>query len=179
MERDYKNAKKTSTVKFFVGKEIEYNNMFGELTLFVVSPQSTSDIEEKIKEVEKEYKQKIKHIYLTANQSLPKLITCDSYFIKDQVDVLIKKYNVTIDGTLADIESIEHVLPMKNSKLHLIISVPMPKIKRFNKNTIVKIDDFGPSKSKNPGVWCFKLSKLMKKNKHFTAWKQYTKDKVL
>ena len=57
------------------------------------------------------------------------------------------------------------------------IRVPLPYIKNWNYNTMVKIDDKGFDAS-NPGVWCHSLHDLMDREK-FTDWGKYGLDKIL
>ena len=57
------------------------------------------------------------------------------------------------------------------------IRVPIPYIKLWNYNTMLKIDD-KDFNATNPGVWSHSLHKLMDRN-NFTDWSQYKNDKVL
>jgi hypothetical protein len=57
------------------------------------------------------------------------------------------------------------------------IRVPIPYIKLWNYNTMIKIDD-KDFKATNPGVWCHSLHALMDREK-FTDWSKYGLDKVL
>jgi hypothetical protein len=57
------------------------------------------------------------------------------------------------------------------------IRIPLPYIKLWNYNTMIKIDD-KDFKATNPGVWSHSLHTLMDRSK-FTDWNQYKKDEVL
>ena len=57
------------------------------------------------------------------------------------------------------------------------IRVPIPYIKLWNYNTMLKIDDKG-FKATNPGVWSHSLHTLMDRSK-FTDWAQYKNDTVI
>jgi hypothetical protein len=57
------------------------------------------------------------------------------------------------------------------------IRVPIPYIRLWNYNTMLKIDD-RDFKSTNPGVWSHSLHTLMDR-KNFTDWEQYKKDEIL
>jgi hypothetical protein len=57
------------------------------------------------------------------------------------------------------------------------IRVPVPYIKLWNYNTMIKIDD-KDFNATNPGVWSHSLHTLMDR-KNFTDWNQYKNDKVI
>jgi hypothetical protein len=57
------------------------------------------------------------------------------------------------------------------------IRVPIPYIRLWNYNTMLKIDD-KDFKASNPGVWCHSLHDLMDRSK-FTEWSQYSEDEVI
>jgi hypothetical protein len=57
------------------------------------------------------------------------------------------------------------------------IRIPLPYVKLYNYNTMLKIDD-KDFKATNPGVWCHSLHDLMDRNK-FTDWSKYGLDKIL
>jgi hypothetical protein len=55
------------------------------------------------------------------------------------------------------------------------LRIPLPYVKQWNYNTMLKIDDKG-FKATNPGVWCHSLHDLMDRDK-FTDWTKYGLDK--
>jgi hypothetical protein len=57
------------------------------------------------------------------------------------------------------------------------IRVPIPYIRLWNYNTMIKIDD-KDFKATNPGVWSHSLHKLMDRD-NFTPWDKYNGDKIL
>ncbi len=57
------------------------------------------------------------------------------------------------------------------------IRVPIPYIRLWNYNTMLKIDD-KDFKATNPGVWSHSLHELMDRTK-FTDWSKYGLDKVI
>ncbi len=57
------------------------------------------------------------------------------------------------------------------------IRVPIPYIKLWNYNTMLKIDD-KDFNATNPGVWCHNLRDLMGRDR-FTDWDQYGKDEII
>jgi hypothetical protein len=57
------------------------------------------------------------------------------------------------------------------------IRIPIPYIKLWNYNTMLKIDD-KDFKATNPGVWCHSLHDLKDRSK-FTPWSAYTNDEII
>jgi hypothetical protein len=57
------------------------------------------------------------------------------------------------------------------------IRVPIPYIRLWNYNTMLKIDD-KDFKATNPGVWSHSLHTLMDRSK-FTDWDQYKNDEIV
>ena len=57
------------------------------------------------------------------------------------------------------------------------LRVPVPYVKQWNYNTMLKIDD-KDFKATNPGVWCHRLHNLLDDEK-FTDWIEYGLDKPL
>ena len=57
------------------------------------------------------------------------------------------------------------------------LRVPVPYVKQWNYNTMLKIDD-KDFKASNPGVWCHRLHNLLDEEK-FTNWTEYGLDKPL
>jgi hypothetical protein len=57
------------------------------------------------------------------------------------------------------------------------IRVPIPYIKLWNYNTMLKIDD-KDFKATNPGVWSHSLHSLLDR-KNFTDWSQYKNDEII
>jgi hypothetical protein len=57
------------------------------------------------------------------------------------------------------------------------IRVPVPYVRLWNYNTMIKIDD-QDFDSSNPGVWCHSLHSLMTRDT-FTPWSDYSLDQVV
>ena len=57
------------------------------------------------------------------------------------------------------------------------IRVPIPYIKLWNYNTMIKIDDKGFNLT-NPGIWTHSLHTLKNRSK-FTGWNDYNKDEII
>jgi len=158
-------------VEFFVGDEVEHTPAFGLKTLFVVGLHTISEV----RNIIKEQKQDIQHIYLGANKSFNQ---DDEWRVL--VDGLLHDgYWVTLDYPVRVHNFVMRLLnqEMRHAKFIPMISVEIPNIEGYNYNTIVKIDDISLDHS-NPGVWCHSLHDLMDR-KTFTSWDKYTKDEPL
>ena len=57
------------------------------------------------------------------------------------------------------------------------LRVPIPYVKQWNYNTMIKMDDKG-FQATNPGVWCHRLHTLMDEDR-FTNWEEYKNDKIV
>lgn len=169
MKRLYKDGTASDAV-FFRGVEVEHTPAYRLNTLFVVGPQTLTDVRNKLKEMDD-----IKHIYLGANKSFN---SEDSWRVL--VDGLLHDgYWVTLDYPLRHHNFVMRLLnqEMRHSKFIPMISVEIPNIDSYNYNTVVKVDDLGMDES-NPGVWCHSLHNLMDR-KVFTPWSDYVDDEVI
>lgn len=171
MKRDYDTGV-IEGVNFFVGKEIEHTPAYGKLTLFVVGVRPIEDIEHF-------YKHKnCEHIFFGANHSFnpsgydehKEWEDMIRYFLDGDIlcslDIPLNQVEEFNDGCLNDYYNF---IPQ--------IRVPVPYVKLWNYNTMIKIDD-KDFNATNPGVWSHSLHKLMDRD-HFTSWDQYKKDKPL
>jgi len=171
MNRDYSTGQKDD-VTFFVGDEIEHTPAYGMKTLFVVGRQSIETIKHVLKD------QDIQHIFFGANHSFnpegydehESWETMITYFLEQgywcSLDIPMNQVEEFNDGGLNDYD---RFIPQ--------IRVPIPYVKLWNYNTMVKIDD-KDFKATNPGVWSHSLHKLMDRSV-FTDWTCYKNDKVL
>lgn len=171
MNRDYSTGQKDD-VTFFVGDEIEHTPAYGMKTLFVVGRQSIETINHVLKD------QDIQHIFFGANHSFnpegydehESWETMITYFLEQgywcSLDIPMNQIEEFNDGGLNDYD---RFIPQ--------IRVPIPYVKLWNYNTMVKIDD-KDFKATNPGVWSHSLHKLMDRSV-FTDWTCYKNDKVL
>jgi hypothetical protein len=170
MNRDYETGTADNVV-FFTGIEVEKTPAYGMETLFVTGVQDVSTIKSHLDD-------KTKHIFFGANHSFiagtfdewtawEKMITP---FLEQgymcSLDINIKYAESFLEGPLVEHENF---IPQ--------LRVPIPYIKLWNYNTMLKIDD-KDFKATNPGVWCHSLHELMDRDK-FTDWQQYTLDKPL
>jgi len=169
MKRDY-NTGTQEDVVFFTGIEVEKTPAHGMPTLFVTGIQDHSAIWDRV--------EGINHIFFGANHSFivgtfdewtawEKMIShfLDNDFICT-LDIPLNAAEQFLEGPLVEYDNF---IPQ--------IRVPIPYIKLWNYNTMLKIDD-KDFKATNPGVWCHSLHDLMDREK-FTDWQQYTLDKPL
>ena len=169
MKRDYSDGVKED-VRFFRGTEVEHTPAFGMPTLFVVGIQPIDSI---ITIMHTET-----HIFFGANHSFnpqtPKewreWETMIRYFLDVgrlcSLDIPMSVVEEFNDGPLNDYDNF---IPQ--------IRVPIPYIKLWNYNTMIKIDD-KDFRATNPGVWSHSLHDL-KDRKKFTPWTDYTNDKIV
>lgn len=171
MNRDYESGTNDEVI-FFVGTEVEHTPAFGMRTLFVTGYQSNYKI---INFAEQE---DCKHIFFGANHSYHP-VTPSEWRVWDELiesflklgylcslDIPIELAEEFLEGTLIEYDNF---IPQ--------LRVPLPFIKQWNYNTMIKIDD-RDFKSTNPGVWSHSLHDLMDREK-FTDWGKYSLDKIL
>ena len=173
MNRNYITEKSDSAI-FFIGHEVEHTPAYGLETLFVVGIQSIDDITSHLTFGQS----KINHIFFGANhsynpscskehESWDKMI---SHFLgKDYLCSLDIPMNQVEDFNESGLNEFDNFIPQ--------IRVPIPYVRLWNYNTMIKIDD-KDFKATNPGVWSHSLHKLMDRN-NFTDWSQYTNDKII
>ena len=173
MKRDYETGS-AENVRFFTGVEVEKTPAHGMRTLFVTGLNDPSII--------RVYAQDVKHIFFGANHSFDPASqnhSADYYeewekmiepFLKDDLfcslDIPINADEEFLEGPLVEYD---RFIPQ--------IRVPIPHIKLWNYNTMLKIDDKG-FEATNPGVWCHSLHDLMDRSK-FTEWNEYKNDKIV
>ena len=173
MKRDYETGS-ASDVRFFTGVEVEKTPAYGIKTLFVTGLNDPSIIREQLGEE--------KHIFFGANHSFDPASqkhSADYYeewekmitpFLNDgllcSLDIPLNATELFLEGPLVEYENF---IPQ--------IRVPIPYIKQWNYNTMLKIDDKG-FEATNPGVWCHSLHDLMDRSK-FTVWNDYKNDKIV
>ena len=169
MKRDY-NTGELTDVQFFIGTEVEHTPAFGLKTLFVTGIHPVEEIALNLNGAE--------HIFFGANHSFhPKENQEWDNWEKMIEFFLDKGYLCSLDIPI-DVAEEFHENGL-NESINFIpqIRVPLPYIKLWNYNTMLKIDD-KDFKATNPGVWSHSLHTLMDR-KNFTDWNQYKNDKVL
>jgi hypothetical protein len=171
MKRDY-NTGELDNVQFFIGTEVEHTPAFGLKTLFVTGVHPVDEIALNLNGAE--------HIFFGANHSFnPSFNDYDGWKAwEDMIEFFLEKgYLCSLDIPLSAVEEFHDGGLNEHSNFIPQIRVPIPYVKLWNYNTMLKIDD-KDFKASNPGVWSHSLHSLMDRNK-FTDWSQYKNDKVL
>ena len=171
MKRDYTTGE-SDDVQFFIGTEVEHTPAFGLKTLFVTGVHPIEEIALNL--------QGCRHIFFGANHSYnPKFNDYNDWKQwDDMIEFFLKKdylCSLDIPIILAE-EFLESGLSEYNNLIPQI-RIPLPYIKLWNYNTMIKIDD-KDFKATNPGVWSHSLHTLMDRSK-FTDWDQYKNDEVI
>ena len=171
MKRDY-NTGTQEQVIFFTGTEVEKTPAYGMKTLFVTGVQPCDIIQQHYDE------EQCEHIFFGANHSFEPLNEQDWTAWENMIKAFLTA------GTLCSLDiPISYAEDFLESGLteyeNFIpqLRVPLPYVKQWNYNTMLKIDD-KDFKATNPGVWCHSLHDLMDRNK-FTDWTKYGLDKVV
>ena len=156
---------------FFLGTEVERTPAYGKKTLFVVGTHPVAHIEQHLDE-------DIDHIFFGANHSFNPKSFADwdaweamiAYFLNND-------YLCTLDIPVALAEQFLESYLIESNLFIPQLRIPMPYIKQWNYNTMIKLDD-KDFKATNPGVWCHNLHDLMDRSK-YTDWKDYKGDTTL
>ena len=173
MKRDYDSGVKED-VDFFVGREVEHTPAYGKMTLFVTGVQSREDIEHHVKH----NPSGIEHIFFGANHSYNPQDNLEHQRWESMIQYFLDKdYLCSLDIPLNQVEEFNDCGLCEYNNFIPQIRVPIPYIRLWNYNTMIKIDDKDFNAS-NPGVWSHSLHKLMDRGV-FTSWDQYKDDKVL
>ena len=179
MKRNYTTGNATD-VQFFVGKEIEHTPAFDMFTLFVTGVHPVQEIQDWLDDFAgyEDLTKHIKHIFFGANHSFNPQ-TYEEHKIWENMIMffLDKGYLCSLDIPINQVEEFHDSGYCEYNNFIPQIRVPIPYIKLWNYNTMLKIDD-KDFNATNPGVWSHSLHKLMDRN-NFTDWSQYKNDKVL
>jgi hypothetical protein len=181
MKRDYATGS-TENVDFFIGTEIERTPAFGMRTLFVTGIHNEQVIENIITD-QNSYNDKAKHInhiFFGANHSFNP--GYNDYLgwkhWEEMIEYfLLKDYLCSLDIPLTAVEEFNDGGLNDYNNFIPQIRVPIPYIKLWNYNTMLKIDD-KDFKATNPGVWCHSLHDLTDRSK-FTPWADYKNDEII
>ena len=181
MKRDYSTGK-TENIKFFFGREVEHTPAYGMDTLFVTGVQPVQDIEQAMKAAETEqpghYGINIKHIFFGANHSFNPVEFEDWKAWEAMIEYFLNKgFLCSLDIPLSAVEEFNDGGLNEYDNFIPQIRVPIPYIKLWNYNTMLKIDD-KDFKATNPGVWSHSLHDLQDRSK-FTPWDKYKDDTIL
>ena len=172
MKRDYKDGV-ADNVQFFFGREVEHTPAYGMDTLFVTGVHPVDVIESKLACTTYE----TRHIFFGANHSFNPGYD-DYHDWKAWEDMIIhflnKGYLCSLDIPLSAVEQFNDGGLNEFDNFIPQIRVPIPYIKLWNYNTMLKIDD-KDFKATNPGVWSHSLHDLQDRSK-FTPWDAYKND---
>lgn len=169
MKRDYQSGSSTEAT-FFVGQEIEHTPAYGKTTLFVVGVHSVEDISQNILGCE--------HIFFGANHSFNPATPDAWREWESMIEYFLRKdYLCSLDIPVQLCEEFHEGGLCEYDNFIPQIRVPIPYIKLWNYNTMLKLDD-KDFRATNPGVWSHSLHALMDRSK-FTDWNQYKNDKVV
>ncbi len=173
MNRDYKDQQSESAV-FFFGKEVEHTPAYKLNTLFVVDVQPIEAIESALNIPSEEPR----HIFFGANHSFnPQTYEEHKQWEEMIFHFLQKDYLCSLDIPINQVEEFHESGYCEYDNFIPQIRVPIPYVKLWNYNTMLKIDD-KDFKATNPGVWSHSLHTLMDRSK-FTDWSQYKNDEII
>ena len=169
MKRDYTTGE-ASDVQFFTGVEVEHTPAFGKMTLFVTGIHPVEEIALNLNGAE--------HIFFGANHSFNPRTSEEWKQWEDMVSYFLDKdYLCSLDIPLSAVEEFNDGGLNDYDNFIPQIRVPVPYIKLWNYNTMLKIDD-KDFRATNPGVWCHSLHDLKDRSK-FTSWNAYSNDTIL
>jgi hypothetical protein len=169
MKRDYTNGQADNII-FFTGVEIEHTPAYGKKTLFVNGVQPVEDIALNLQGCE--------HIFFGANHSFnPQSYEEHKSWENMIFFFLEKEYLCSLDIPINQVEQFHESGYCEYNNFIPQIRVPIPYVKLWNYNTMLKIDD-KDFKATNPGVWSHSLHTLMDRSK-FTDWSQYKNDEIV
>jgi hypothetical protein len=169
MKRDYTDGTANDVV-FFIGNEVEHTPAYGMRTLFVTGVQSVDSIALNL--------QGCQHIFFGANHSYNPQTYKEHKSWEDMIMFFLEKdYLCSLDIPINQVEEFNEGGLCECNNFIPQIRVPIPYIKLWNYNTMLKIDD-KDFKATNPGVWSHSLHTLMDRSK-FTDWSQYKNDEII
>ena len=156
---------------FFLGTEVERTPAYGMKTLFVVDVQNVEHIKQHLSN-------DIGHIFFGANHSFKPKSFDDWNAWENMIEhFLVAGYLCTLDIPVALAEQFLESYLIESDLFIPQIRVPLPYIKQWNYNTMLKLDD-KDFQATNPGVWCHNLHDLMDRSK-YTDWRDYKADTTL
>lgn len=171
MNRDYTSGTADNVV-FFIGNEVEHTPAFGMKTLFVTGVQPVEAI------IGALTNQDITHIFFGANHSFnPKDFDEHKEWEEMIFHFLKQDYLCSLDIPMNQVEEFHESGYCEYDNFIPQIRVPIPYIKLWNYNTMLKIDD-KDFKATNPGVWSHSLHSLLDR-KNFTDWFRYKNDEII
>lgn len=171
MKRDYTEGT-LENIDFFFGKEVEHTPAYNMRTLFVTGLQSYIAIKQ-------HYANELcEHIFFGANHSFNPQTYEEHKQWEEMICPLLREGILcSLDIPINQVEEFHESGYCEFDNFIPQIRVPIPYVKLWNYNTMIKIDD-KDFKATNPGVWSHSLHKLMDRSA-FTDWSQYKNDKVM
>lgn len=171
MKRDYTKGNAES-VTFFVGQEIEHTPAYGLKTLFVTGLQTYIEIKQNLAN------EQCQHVFFGANHSFNPHTYEEHKQWEDMIIPLLREGILcSLDIPINQVGEFHESGYCEYDNFIPQIRVPIPYIRLWNYNTMLKIDD-KDFKATNPGVWSHSLHTLMSRE-NFTDWAQYKNDKVI
>lgn len=165
------NREGHESTNFFTGVEVERTPAYGMQTLFVVGVQPIESIVQHIDE----YTQ---HIFFGANHSFDPTDVDDYEPWEKMIDYFLDNdFVCTLDIPVACAEEFLEGPLVEHNNFIPQIRIPLPYIKQWNYNTMIKLDD-RDFNATNPGVWCHRLHNLMN-DSTYTDWREYKDDQTL
>jgi len=169
MKRDYGTGQADNII-FFTGIEIEHTPAYGKKTLFVTGVQPVEHIALNLQGCE--------HIFFGANHSYNPQTYEEHKAWEEMIRFFLDKdYLCSLDIPINQVEEFHESGLCEHDNFIPQIRVPIPYVKLWNYNTMLKIDD-KDFKATNPGVWSHSLHTLMDRSK-FTDWSQYKNDEII
>jgi hypothetical protein len=173
MKRDYTDGV-SEAVNFFIGNEVEHTPAYGMKTLFVTGVQPVDEISYHFDK----HPDGIEHIFFGANHSFNPKDYEEHKSWEEMIFFFLKKdYLCSLDIPMSQVEEFHESGYCEYNNFIPQIRVPIPYIRLWNYNTMLKIDD-KDFKATNPGVWSHSLHTLMDRSK-FTDWSQYKNDEII
>ena len=179
MKRDYTDGVQED-IKFFVGTEVEHTPAYGMRTLFVTGVQPITEIQDWLDDFNsyEDRSKHISHIFFGANHSFNPQTVLEWGHWEGMIEYFLNNgYWCSLDIPISHAEEFLENGLNECSMFIPQIRIPLPYIKLWNYNTMIKIDD-KDFKATNPGVWSHSLHTLMDRSK-FTDWSQYKNDEIL
>ena len=171
MKRTYDTGEATN-VQFFTGIEVEHTPAYGLKTLFVTGVHPVEEIALNLNGAE--------HIFFGANHSFNPKHNDPSDWGRWEGMILFfldKGYLCSLDIPISAVEEFNDGGLNEHNNFIPQIRVPIPYLKLWNYNTMLKIDD-KDFNATNPGVWSVPMGAITQR-KYFTPWRNYNNDEII
>lgn len=177
MQRDYDSGEQKD-ITFFVGNEVECTPAYGLKTLFITGLQTVESIQLVIDKIDNSNHSPIGHLFFGANHSFNPRDSQGLIAWEQVIQYFLNKdYLCSLDIPIDQASRFTESVLCEYNNFIPQIRVPIPHVRLWNYNTMIKIDDIGFNAT-NPGIWTHSLHDLQDRSK-FTDWQQYKKDKVI